>query len=72
MSNEEIDLESLRGPAERAGLGLSEDELVDLSVGVKRNEAYAEAVRRYLRSDLEPGLVFKVAPPADVADSSRE
>ncbi len=70
MSNEEQELESLRGTAERAGLGLSDEELTKVSVGVKRNQAYADAVRRFLGTEIEPGTVFQVIPASDSWGSS--
>jgi hypothetical protein len=58
MSDKNQELEAMRVTAERAGLVVSDEELAELSVGVKRNQTYAEAVRRFLHSDSEPGTVF--------------
>ncbi len=60
MSDKNQELEAMRLTAERAGLVLSEEELAELSVGVRRNQAYADAVRRFLHPDSEPGTVFRL------------
>ena len=62
MTDEEkIDLDALRVTALRAGLNLSDEELTELAVGIQRNDAYADAMRRSLAMTTEPAVTFAVS-----------
>ena len=58
-SQDELSIESLRAMADSAGLSLSDAEIEQLLVGVRRNKQMAAVVRAVVTPDLEPVPVFE-------------